>query len=63
MEDLIIAKLEWAKLGGSARQLEDVAALLAMAEDRVETPYLDHWDTELGLEHDLRAARKASMVE
>jgi hypothetical protein len=63
VEDLIIAKLEWAKLGGSARQLEDVAALLAMAEDRVDTPYLDHWATELGLEDELRGARKASTTE
>ena len=57
LEDTIIAKLEWAKHGGSARQLEDVAALLRVAADRMDRSYLDRWIAELGLEEQWRAAR------
>lgn len=60
LEDLIVAKLEWAKLGGSARQIEDVAAMLRVAAGRVDTPYLDHWITELALGAEWRIARQAS---
>ncbi len=48
-EDVILAKLEWAKLGGSARQLEDVAALLRIQAGRLDSGYLTHWVGELGL--------------
>jgi len=50
VEDLIVAKLEWAKLGGSARQLEDVAALLRVAGDHLDAPYVERWIAELGLD-------------
>ena len=56
VEDIIISKLEWAKLGGSARQLEDVAALLRVAGDDLDRPYLDHWVEELQLSAQYRAA-------
>jgi hypothetical protein len=49
VEDLIVAKLEWAKLGGSARQLEDVAALLRVHSGMLDRGYLDHWVAQLGL--------------
>jgi hypothetical protein len=49
LEDLIIAKLEWAKLGGSTRQLEDVTAILRVAGDDVDEPYLRRWVDELAL--------------
>ncbi len=49
VEDVILAKLEWAKLGGSARQLEDVAALLRVQAGHLDTAYLTQWITELGL--------------
>ncbi|MFN8669629.1 MAG: hypothetical protein U0164_20745 [Gemmatimonadaceae bacterium] len=50
VEDLVIAKLEWAALGGSARQLEDVRALLRMAGTDVDAAYLARWIASLGLE-------------
>ena len=49
VEDLIVAKLEWAKLGASARQLEDVAALLRVHAGVLDREYLDRWIADLGL--------------
>ena len=49
VEDVIVAKLEWAKLGASARQLEDVAALLRIQGGRLDRTYLKHWIAALGL--------------
>jgi hypothetical protein len=55
-EDMVIAKLEWGKLGQSPRQIEDVAALIRVRE-RLDRAYLDKWITVLGLEDEWRAAR------
>jgi hypothetical protein len=55
-EDVIVAKLEWARLGGSARQIEDVAALLAVHADDLDRAYLDRWIADLGLGAQLRQA-------
>jgi hypothetical protein len=49
VEDVILSKLEWAKLRGSARQLEDVAALLRVADEEIDRAYLDRWIDELEL--------------
>jgi len=57
LEDLIIAKLEWAKLSGSARQIEDVAALLKLREDELDLAYLERWIAALDLEPQWRQAR------
>ena len=57
VEDTIIAKLEWARLGGSARQLEDVEALLRVTGDALDRAYVDRWVAELGLQHEWRSAQ------
>lgn len=49
VEDVILAKLEWAKLGASARQLEDVTALLRIHAHDLDSAYLRRWTGELGL--------------
>jgi len=49
LEDLVVAKLEWAKLGESARQLEDVVSLLRAAGDAIDLEYVNRWVKELGL--------------
>lgn len=41
VEDVIVAKLEWAKLGASARQLEDVAALVRINAGQLDRVYLE----------------------
>jgi hypothetical protein len=49
LEDVVIAKLEWAKLGGSARQIEDVRALLRVRADELDREYVERWVDALGL--------------
>lgn len=49
LEDVVLSKLEWAKLGGSARQLEDVRALLRMRGDEIDHAYVTRWVSALGL--------------
>lgn len=49
IEDLILAKLEWAAAGPSDRQLRDVAGILAVSGDQVDHAYLDPWIDALGL--------------
>ena len=48
--DLLIAKLEWAKLGASARQLEDAAGIVRMQAEQLDRAYVERWVTELGLD-------------
>jgi len=49
VEDLLIAKLEWAKLGASARQLEDAAGIVRMQAEQLDRAYVERWVAELGL--------------
>lgn len=48
-EDVVIAKLEWAKLGASTRQLEDVAGIVRMQAEQLDRAYVERWVAELGL--------------
>lgn len=48
-EDLILAKLCWAKQGGSARQIEDAAGVYLMQLDRLDRTYLTRWATVLSV--------------
>lgn len=56
-EDTVLAKLEWAKSGGSERQIEGAAMVLAVSRDRIDHRYLDHWAPELGVTELLERAR------
>jgi hypothetical protein len=56
-EDTIIAKLEWARAGGSERQLRDVASILAVNGDSLDRAYLDRWIEALGIGDMWDAAR------
>ena len=58
VEDVILAKLEWASLGGSARQLEDVAALLSARSADLDRPYLARWIAQLGVASQWEAAKR-----
>lgn len=57
-EDIIVAKLEWAKLGESARQIEDAAAILRIQENTLDKSYLNKWIGALGLGEQWMAARR-----
>ena len=48
-EDVVLAKLEWAKATGSERQLDDAAGILAIASE-LDLSYIDRWAATLGLE-------------
>jgi hypothetical protein len=61
-EDVVISKLEWAKLAQSARQIEDVAAILRMRWDSLDHIYLEKWISELGLAKEWNGARSAAGV-
>lgn len=56
-EDLIVAKLEWARAGGSQRQLEDVAAILRSRGNEIDQTRVNHWVETLGLHGEWRAVR------
>jgi hypothetical protein len=49
-EDVLIAKLEWAKMGESERQIEDAAGVIATQGPDLDRAYVQHWVHELGLE-------------
>jgi len=43
LEDVILSRLEWATLGGSTRQLEEVRRLLAVRGDALDLAYIERW--------------------
>ncbi len=59
-EDVVIAKLEWAKRAQSRRHIEDVAGILRMRWDLLDHAYLEKWIVELGLATEWKDARQAS---
>ncbi|MGA8688207.1 MAG: DUF6036 family nucleotidyltransferase [Candidatus Sulfotelmatobacter sp.] len=61
-EDVVISKLEWAKLAQSARQIEDVAAILRMRWNLLDHTYLEKWIRGLGLATEWNDARSAAGV-
>lgn len=56
-EDTVIAKLEWAKLGASDRQLEDVAGILRVQGADLDFDYIERWVAELQLAEQWQKAR------
>ncbi len=56
-EDLILAKLEWYRMGESRRQLDDAAALLRLRGPELDLEYLRSWVGRLGLDDAWRAAQ------
>jgi hypothetical protein len=59
-EDVIVAKLEWAKLGGSQRQIEDAAAIIRIQGDALDKSYLEKWISELELSDQWMLARRSA---
>jgi predicted nucleotidyltransferase len=57
LEDVLIAKLEWSRLGDSALQRRDAVQLLERNWRRLDRAYLQKWINELGLESEWDAAR------
>jgi len=61
-EDVIVSKLEWAKLGQSLRHIEDVAGILKIRWESLDRSYLEKWILELGLETEWRSACRAAGI-
>jgi hypothetical protein len=60
VEDVLIAKLEWAKQGGSQRQIEDVAGLIQVRGEDLDFSYVRRWVAELGITEQWRLALHAA---
>ena len=63
-EDIILLKLEWYRLGGNAseRQWLDILGVLEVQAGKLDSAYLDHWATDLGVGDLLQRARQESGV-
>ena len=48
-EDVIIAKLQWAKLGGSARRIEGAAGVVHFQGGNLDVAYVERWVRVLDL--------------
>ncbi len=59
-EDIIIAKLEWSKLGESSRQIEDAASILRIRSGELDLGYIENWVERLQLRAQWAAARKSA---
>ena len=60
LETVLVAKLEWAKMGESNQQIEDSAGIISTQGSHLDRSYVDLWVRELGLEQQWeRALRRA----
>jgi hypothetical protein len=56
-EDVLIAKLRWAKISGSERQLQDAAGIIGTQSDNLDAAYVESWVRKLGLDKEWDAVR------
>lgn len=54
-EDLVLAKLLWAKQGGSGRQLEDARGICRVQGAELDRPYLKDWAARLSVRESFEA--------
>jgi len=57
-EDVIIAKLEWAQLSDSERQIDDAAGILRLQRKTLDLQYIEKWVTALRLDEQWERARQ-----
>jgi hypothetical protein len=63
LEDLIVAKLEWARMSESERQIRDVGTIAQKRSPELDRDYLEKWVAQLGLSGQWAAARKAAGIK
>lgn len=57
-EDVLLAKLQWAKVGESNRQLQDAGGILRTQGDKVDLPYVERWVRDLHVEEQWNTVRE-----
>lgn len=62
-EDLIVAKLEWARRGSSELQLRDALAILLQRGGELDRGHIERWAEDLGIEREWRAMLEAAAGE
>ena len=62
-EDVILAKLEWAKLSPSERQIEDVAGILRIRANELDRTYIERWIEDLHVEEQWSQALQAASLQ
>jgi hypothetical protein len=62
-EDLIISKLDWARMGESSRQIQDVASVLKIQRRKLDDAYIERWVAELGLGAQWSEARQLADMD
>lgn len=60
-EDILIAKLEWNKMGESERQIEDAAGVIRRQGALLDRDYVERWVRELDVEDQWRRALSLAM--
>ena len=59
-EDVLLAKLEWAKRAGSERQTGDGAEILSIRGQALDHDYIARWVRDLGLDAQWEATQRAA---
>jgi hypothetical protein len=62
-EDLILAKLDWARMGESMRQIQDVVGILKVRKEKLDIAYIEKWVAELSLDTEWARARQLAGLE
>ena len=57
-EDVLLAKLQWAKLGESNRQLEDAGGILRTQADKLDLTYIERCVRDLNVEEQWQWVRE-----
>jgi uncharacterized protein (DUF608 family) len=55
---MLLAKLEWAKLGESERQFRDAACIIRIQGSKLDVAYVERWVAALDIEDQWREARE-----
>ena len=62
LEDIILAKLEWAKAGRSELQFRDAVGVAVVQMGKLDLGYLKKWARELGVDKLLQALLKQAVL-
>ncbi|MBN1610146.1 MAG: hypothetical protein JW940_26200 [Polyangiaceae bacterium] len=61
-EDVVLAKLEWAKQGRSERQLEDAASIVRIQGEHLDVAYVEQWVDRLEVRDEWRKSQMLALA-